>query len=103
MMTLIRKFMEIKDYSADHVEQIEVILDFLVARAKGEVPTGAKFIREYVLNHPLYKKDSKVSTCLQCCLIDQIINLNKEGPTNVCKCALTRSNSHENCGSEQIK
>ena len=69
-MTLIRKFMEVKNYSQDSMEQIEVILDFLVARSKGEVPTGAKFIREYVLNHCHYKKDSKVCSCIQACLID---------------------------------
>ena len=69
-MTLIRKFMNVKNYSQDSMEQIEVILDFLVARSKGEVPTGAKFIREYVLNHCHYKKDSKVCSCIQACLID---------------------------------
>jgi len=62
--------MEIQNYSSDHVEQIEVIIDFLSARAKGEVPTGARFIREYVLDHPLYKNDSKISSCLQCNLIN---------------------------------
>lgn len=64
MFTLIRKFMEVQKYNTEHQEQIEKILDFLMARAKGEVPTGAKFIREYILNHPLYKNDSKISKCL---------------------------------------
>lgn len=54
-------FMEQQNYSTLHKEQIEQILEFLEARSKGEVPTGAKFIREYVLNHPLYKKDSIIS------------------------------------------
>lgn len=64
-----------------------------MARAKGEVPTGAKFIREYILNHPLYKNDSKISQCLQCCLINQITNLNKD-TDSVCQCAMTESESH---------
>lgn len=55
MNAMIRAFMEQQDYSAMHKEQIEQILEFLEARSKGEVPTGAKFIREYVLKHPLYK------------------------------------------------
>ena len=88
-MTLIRKFMEVKNYSQDSMEQIEVILDFLVARSKGEVPTGATFIREYVLNHCHYKKDSKVCSCIQACLIDQIIHLNKDKPSTTCKCEVT--------------
>ena len=54
MFSLIRKFMDIKGYCPDHKNQIEQIIDFLMARAKGEVPTGARFIREYVLKHPLY-------------------------------------------------
>lgn len=49
LYTLIRKFMEVQEYSQAHVEQIEHILDFLLARAKGDVPTGARFIREYIL------------------------------------------------------
>ena len=69
--------MEIQKYTSEHVDQIEVILEFLSARAKGEVPTGARFIREYVQGHPLYKKDSKISAELNCSLINQIINLNK--------------------------
>ena len=79
MWTLIRKFMDIQNYSPDHKNQVEQILDFLLARAKGEVPTGARFIREYVLKHPLYKKDSIISKCLQCYLINQIMNLNSDG------------------------
>ena len=45
LYTLIRKFMDIQNYSQEHRDQIEHILDFLLARAKGDVPTGAKFIR----------------------------------------------------------
>lgn len=96
MFTLIRKFMETQNYSPEHQEQIEEILDFLMARAKGEVPTGAKFIREYIVNHPLYKNDSKISKCLQCCLINQITNLNKD-QSNICGCQATNSDigSHD--------
>lgn len=30
-------------------------------RARGKIPTGAHFIRNFVLNHPAYKQDSIVS------------------------------------------
>ena len=46
---LIRAFMDLKEYKQAHKDQIEQILDFLLARAKGEVPTGARFIREFVM------------------------------------------------------
>jgi glutamate--cysteine ligase catalytic subunit len=48
LYSFIRKFMEIKGYSDKHKAQIEYILGFLLARAKGEIPTGAKFIRDYI-------------------------------------------------------
>lgn len=33
-------------------------LNFLADRSKGKILTDAKFMRNYVLNHPGYKKDS---------------------------------------------
>jgi glutamate--cysteine ligase catalytic subunit len=33
-------------------------LSFLADRSKGKVLTGAKFLRNYALNHPSYKQDS---------------------------------------------
>jgi hypothetical protein len=47
--------MKIKEYNLEYQKQILEILDFLMARAKGEVPTGANFIRQYITKHPLYK------------------------------------------------
>jgi len=35
-------------YSEEHISQINYYLDFLKARAKGDVPTGAKFIRDFI-------------------------------------------------------
>jgi len=46
--------MELKEYKPEHVQQIEHILNFLLARAKGDIPTGAKFIREVILNSEFY-------------------------------------------------
>ena len=91
---MIRAFMESQNYSALHKEQIEQILEFLDARSKGAVPTGAKFIREFVLNHPLYKKDSIISPCLSRNIIMQILNLNKDQEEAPCDCEkATGSNS----------
>ena len=84
--TVITKFMELQKYQLHHSEQIEQILEFLEARSKGEVPTGAKFIREYVLSHPLYKQDSIITPCLNRNIILQIMNLNKEKEHEICDC-----------------
>jgi len=40
-----------------------------MARATGQVPTGASFIRQYVTKHPLYKQDSNICPCLNLHLI----------------------------------
>jgi glutamate--cysteine ligase catalytic subunit len=57
---LIDEFMAIKNYSADQKMEVKMYLDFLLARAKGEVKTDAKFIRDFVMNHEKYEKDSYV-------------------------------------------
>ena len=37
------------------------IIEYVVKRASGERPTPAKWMRDFVLNHPAYKKDSIVT------------------------------------------
>jgi glutamate--cysteine ligase catalytic subunit len=34
--------------------------DFLLARSKGDLPSAATFVRDFVKNHPSYKADSIV-------------------------------------------
>lgn len=36
------------------------MIDLLVKRARGELKTGAKFMRDFVVNHPKYEHDSIV-------------------------------------------
>lgn len=52
---LIEEYMKIKGFTKEEVGNIRYYLSFLSARAKGEVPTDARFIRDFVLNHPSYK------------------------------------------------
>ena len=47
--------MLLKGYTTKEVGSIKNYLSFLSARAKGEVPTGARFIRDFVESHPSYK------------------------------------------------
>ena len=56
--------MEIHSYEDHQKHQFEHILDFVMARSRGEVPTGAAFIRHYIEYHPLYRKDSCISPLL---------------------------------------
>ena len=45
---LIDKFMQIRKFEKQDIQHIRYFLDFLKARAKGEIPTGAKFIRDFI-------------------------------------------------------
>ncbi len=68
--------MDQRRYPKDQVAQVRTFLTFLLDRAKGRVKTGARFIRDFVLNHPEYKKDSVVSNKISYDLMSTIINMN---------------------------
>ena len=68
--------MELQGYSDQHKQSYEHILEFLMARAKGQVPTGARFIRQFILKHSLYKNDSKISQELYHELHKEMMKLN---------------------------
>jgi glutamate--cysteine ligase catalytic subunit len=55
LLPLFEEFMALQKYNNEHVEQVRTFTNFLLARSKGEVPTGARFIRDFVLNHSAYK------------------------------------------------
>lgn len=63
------------------------------------MPTGAKFIRQYIEQHPLYRRDSIISPCLNFNLICQIMKLNNDHvPFNCCDCEKnTNSQSCDSC------
>ena len=71
--------MTLKGYNKEEVGQVKNYLSFLSARAKGEVPTGARYIRDFVINHPNYKEDSIVSNEIAFDLMTKIEGVNKSG------------------------
>ena len=89
---LIKKFMELQKYSDEHVQQIDHLLNFLLARAKGDIPTGAKFIREVIITSEFYKQDSKISPGLITLLAKQILKLHTEEELCACECNTDDSN-----------
>jgi len=50
-------------------------IDFIEKRAKGELWTDAKYIRNFVLNHPNYKKDSIVTDEINFDLIKHVLKI----------------------------
>lgn len=55
LITLCQEYMSVKQWSQIHQDKINTYMNFLVRRSKGEVPTDAKFIRDFVTKHPAYK------------------------------------------------
>ena len=57
----------------------ENYLNFISKRASGEIWTDAKYIRNFILNHPKYNKDSKINDEINYDLIKHILKIqNKE-------------------------
>jgi glutamate--cysteine ligase catalytic subunit len=61
LMPIIRRYMEEFNFSIEDLEFYNTMLEFLCKRARGEIKTGARFMRDIVLNHPLYEEDSIVN------------------------------------------
>lgn len=51
-------------------------MQFVLERAKGEVQSGAHYIREFVLNHPKYEKDSIMTPQISYDLMSHVIHMN---------------------------
>jgi glutamate--cysteine ligase catalytic subunit len=71
--------MDLKKWSNEQKAATNVYLEFLRKRSRGLIPTGAKFIRDFVLQHPAYKKDSIVTQEIAYDLISMIEKLESSG------------------------
>jgi hypothetical protein len=49
LIPLIQEFMTEKEYPKDQVAQVNMCLQFVLDKSKGRIPTGAHFIRQFVL------------------------------------------------------
>lgn len=61
LFPLISAYLEIMEADAETVELVNTYMDLLIARSRGELPTTATWMREFVQKHPDYKGDSVVS------------------------------------------
>lgn len=61
LLELIQKYMTLNKFSENDRHYYNTMLTFLSKRARGEIKTGARFMRDLVLNHKEYKKDSMVT------------------------------------------
>lgn len=71
---LIEEFMILKKYEQSTIKQVRVYMTFLLARAKGQLKTCARLMRDFVVNHPEYKHDANVSNHICYDLIKAVEN-----------------------------
>ena len=69
---LIEEFMADRMYPAEQVEQVRLYMNFLMARATGQVKTNARLIRDFIITHPEYKNDSIMSNQIAYDLVKSI-------------------------------
>lgn len=55
LIHLCQEYMAKKQWSEKQQAETNGYLSFLARRSKGEIPTGARFVRDFVLKHKAYK------------------------------------------------
>ena len=68
--------MELKKWPTEKRDETNNYLTFLAERARGQVLTGARFIRNFVLKHPTYKQDSFLNQEISFDLLKMLDTLN---------------------------
>ena len=61
LIQLFEEFMVRKGWPADKQSETMRFIRFLAKRARGEIKTGARFMRDFIQAHPKYMKDSKLN------------------------------------------
>ena len=65
LVNYIEKYLlEVVHCCIERFNEISRYLNFIKKRASGEIPTGAHFLRNLILNHPDYRKDSIITSTI---------------------------------------
>jgi len=78
LVPLIQTYLNSMDVDADTQCTLQQYLSLISKRAKGDVMTAAKWLREFVTSHPDYKKDSVISEEINYDLLKRIGTLATE-------------------------
>ena len=80
LFEIFEKYMETKKFPEESVNYFTAMMNFLAKRASGEIKTGARYMRDFVTNHPHYNKDSIVNNKIWRDLIYKVflLGMNKE-------------------------
>lgn len=61
ILALVEDYMTEEGFSVEEQEQLRPYLDLISGRASGRLRTAARFIRDFVMQHPEYARDSQIS------------------------------------------
>lgn len=61
ILSLVEAYLDIMDIDEQTMGVVSDYMKFIVARATGELPTPARYIRDWIQGHPLYNSDSVIS------------------------------------------
>jgi hypothetical protein len=93
LVPLIWAYLDVIQIDPDTRAVVNDYIDIVVQRARGNLPTPARWMRDFVHKHPAYEHDSKVSDEMQKDLIEEIVAISHGekpcpellGPNRVCK------------------
>ena len=77
IITMCEQFMDMNEWSDAKIAETMKYLKFLCMRSRGEIPTGARFLRNFVMKHADYKKDSKLSQTMCYDLMKMLESINE--------------------------
>ena len=83
LLPIMKKLIAEDDSNEYEKEKVIEYLDFLRDRARGKYKTGAKLIRDFVMNHDDYKKDSVISPKVNYDLMRFLDKINSNDAHNI--------------------
>ncbi|CAI4222007.1 unnamed protein product [Auanema sp. JU1783] len=95
LIPLIKQYLDSADVDVDTRCSIAQYLNFISKRASGEISTLAHWMREFVQQHPAYKKDSKVpqETIYDMTILMNDISLGKKHCPKLLGCFRSKTDS----------
>lgn len=75
LIQLVTEYLNTVEVNASTMCTLTKYLDFLSKKASGKVRTNARFMRDFVVTHPSYNKDSIVTEEIQHDLIKHILDI----------------------------
>eukprot|EP01027_Heterolobosea_sp_BB2_P015540 GEZU01022225.1.p1 GENE.GEZU01022225.1~~GEZU01022225.1.p1 ORF type:complete len:219 (+),score=47.84 GEZU01022225.1:35-691(+) len=103
LVPLIRMFLDEKNKAQGKGRnpnlQIEKYLEFVSKRASGENPTPAKKVRDFVMNHPSYQHDSRITPEIAYDIITKFY-LEHERNAATATATATTNTAHASCTRE---